>query len=88
MNEHDAPVSINVPEWMPLLAMISSGADKRHPYWSLRFRNWFPEVHDLAEDNPNYFTKRVEHEKANIGQWTCRPLNKEGMPIPWSEIGL
>ena len=71
------------PEWRPL-SVVTVDVIKRWRTWAfIKPKDCCPTVTDLAPSLQFWMDKNY------IGQgMVCRPVDREGIPVPWSQVGL
>lgn len=90
-----ADASRALPEWRPLSVLTREVATKWHT-WAVTY----PGSHCAvlcnltvvalikADSWPTLLAWHIRHDNLGCDGWTCRPVDREGIPVPWSEVGL
>lgn len=90
--------SYTVPEWRPV-SVLTWDIVRGHSWWAVRHSSdlvcvWVPSLRCLSAGcsptkNPDWTAaEEAADGDPDHSDYQCRPVNIEGAPIPWAEVGL
>lgn len=86
-----------MPEWRPLSVLTMEVVKRHDGVWAMRSgpasycpQNYYLMVEKMAPDYKTLDVICPDVEGGKLPPYTteCRPVDREGVPVPWSEVGL